>query len=216
MLKSNWGGWLALASVVVFPSMLYLSRPVSTDTARKIENHAEVRVEQTENKNQQLSSVSAERSVNDIDRVEEIEIESGLNNIPDRSEEESAASGWEEHYPNANQSFSQAQTYNSSQNYNNKDSDAGVSGNRILRSDFAASINFQAEPETATGTTKSPSQIAQKQENLNSIKASENAFLYLAEIQAPAQNNKSKCPPVYMELNGYAKNMRIAMGCDSE
>jgi len=217
MFKSNWGGWLVLASVVVFPSMLYLARPVSTDTVQKSENsspnYAEVRVAHAENKNPQRSSASVGRSVNDVDRAEELELEPDLNTIADRAEEESAASVWEEHYPTANQPSSRVQTYNPPENYN-KVSGEGLSGNRIVGSDYAVSTNFQAAP--ATGSTKSSSRTAQQQENLNNIKASENSSLYLAEIQAPIQNNKSKCPPVYMELNGYAKNMRIAMGCDSE
>ena len=214
MLKSNWGSWLVLASasVVVFPSMLYLTRPASTDTVQKLENHAEVQAVRPEHKNQQASSASVERSVNDIDRMAESDIDSGLNNVSDRSEEESAVSGGGEHYPAADQSFSQVPTYNPPQNYEALADEA--SGNRIIRSGYAVSTNFQAEP--ATGSTKSPSRTAQKQENPKDIEASENASLYLAEIQAPVQNNKSKCPPVYMELNGYAKNMRTAMGCETE
>lgn len=213
MLKSNWGGWLALASasVVVFPSMLYLTRPASTDIVQKLENSAEVRAARAEDKNQQPSPASVERPINDIDRMAESDLESGLNNVSDRSEDESAVSGGEEHYPTADQSFSQVQTYNPPQNKALADK---VSGNRIIRSDYAVRTNFQVE--SATGSTKSPSTTAQKQENPKDIKASENASLYLAEIQAPVHNNKSKCPPVYMELNGYAKNMRIAMGCESE
>jgi len=217
MFKSNWGGWLVLASVIVFPSMLYLTRPASTDTIQKSEsfslNHAEVSAEQVEDKNQQLSSARVGHAVNDIDMAEESGIESNLNDMSDSSEEESMAPEREERYLKANQQFSQMQSYNSSESYKEV-SVAEVSENRITRSNFSASINIQAESVTAT--TKSSSKTGQKQGNLNNIKASENAFLYLAEIQPPVQNNKSKCPPVYMELNGYARNMRAAMGCDNE
>ncbi len=215
MFKSNWGGWLALAAVVVFPSMLYLTRPAPTDTIQKSENpdlkHAEVSTGQVEDKKQQLSSSGVGHAVNGIDMAEDSGIEPALDT--DMLEEESMAPEREERYLKANQQFSQAQSYNSSENYKEA-SVAEVPENRITGSNFSASINIQAE--SATATTKSSGKTGQKQKSLNNIKASENAFLYLAEIQPPVQNNKSKCPPVYMQLNGYAKNMRIAMGCDNE
>ena len=218
VLKSDWGGWLVLASVVVFPSMFYLTQPSSIDTVETSDypdsgaNRAEISQQHKRESSPSLLSTRDEHADNNIDLAVESESDSDLTEMPDTPEYAAEVSEQEEYDPDAQESFLSSDIYDNP-------AAKGLSGSNISRPDFAVSNPVQEKNRTVSDTGSASVSAAVSEttvEVVENVIASDNSNLYLAEVQTPVQSTETKCPPVYMELNAYARNMRAAMGCDSD
>ncbi len=218
VLKSDWGGWLVLASVVVFPSVLYLTQPLPIDTVEKPDhsdsgaNHAEISQQYKRESSPSQLSTRDEHAENNIDLAVGSEIDSDLTEMPDTPEYVSEISEQEEYDPDAQASFSSSDIYDNP-------AAKGLSGSNISGPDFAVSNPVQEKNRTVSETGSASVSAAVSEttvEVAENVTASDNSNLYLAETETPVQSTETKCPPVYMELNAYARNMRTAMGCDSD
>jgi len=73
----------------------------------------------------------------------------------------------------------------------------------------SAAAGVSATTKKQSGTNRA----ATSQSRVASVDNSILSPLYTAEMQ-PSPKIKPKCPPVYMGINAYARNMRIVMGCN--
>ncbi len=203
--KSDWGGWLLLAAVTVFPSMLYLTQPLSAGTPDKpvalLKGNSNPDVASQLNQDvlpRRLSALS-EQPENNSEQILESIVAPGLTEVKNDGVD----------IPN---DFS-----TSDDKYNSVAS--GQLERGIPRSDFVGNSNIQEQSGGVVDVVSVRASAAMTDETVvlaETTIADENVYLYLAEVDYPSPINENKCPPVYMQLNDYARNMRSAMGCDSE
>ncbi|HEC07252.1 MAG TPA: hypothetical protein ENJ12_10390 [Thiolapillus brandeum] len=220
--KSDWGGWLALAAIVVFPSMLYLTRPQtekavgSAELASPNETHV-----LRQNEGDKEPVLPPARVTGNADEAESQAAEWAMSDpdasdTPETYEDKSASDEPEERYSENSepedsyqQTFAAPETDQESQSMPFR----SATGNRAVTDYMTDSGNAG---ETAAEAPVSSAVNTGTEENVASAEGVESSFLYTAETEVQPQVTKPSCPPVYMALNDYARNMRIAMGCDSE
>ncbi len=228
--------WLVLTAVVVFPAMLYLTRQAPVDVAIHPEQAS---ISQSEKllapiqENKQIAPSVAEGSARATpseklakastfysDPADSLNISS--NTTVDKSV--SAPSRREETYQDDNQPSLSPEIYTRESAKPSIQSPAV----NTARVNYYSVGNANMAQETATtavesaaagvsATTKKQSgssRAATSQSRVASVDNSILSPLYTAEMQPPPPKIKPKCPPVYMSINAYARNMRIAMGCN--
>ncbi len=222
--------WLVVTAVVVFPAMLYLTRTVPDDNVDHTEhvsvNRSETLFAPAQESKQAVLSTGSSVAVTSSENTAS-PVEASNSDFDDRSD---MAIDEPDH-------LRREQTYRSgdkrtlaSETYIRKSDTLPVKS----RSGNTAAVNYYTvgggnARQTAATVTESPAVTDVREENgvknkptpsrvssqarLTGTDNSMLSPLYTAEIQKP-QNIKPKCPPVYMSVNAYARNMRIAMGCD--
>ncbi len=235
--KSDWGGWLVLTAVVVFPAMLYLTRMAPRDVAGST-MHASVNRSETvpaqSRKNKQAAlpaegsahamssentAALAQASDSDPSPIGRADISSNIATI---STDESVTPRREITDRAGDEVTSQPESYsNESDNSSvERPSENIAAVNYYNVSSGNTNINVSQETATTavesptTGTTGSPGKQSGsgRVSSPGSVNNSILSPLYTAQIDPPPKI-KPKCPPVYMGINAYARNMRIAMGC---
>lgn len=235
--KSDWGGWLVLTAVVVFPAMLYLTRmaprdSVGSTTHTDVNRSETVPAQSRENKQAALpaeGSAHAMPSENTAALSQASDSDSAptgradiSSNIATISTDESVTPRRETTDRAGDEITSQPESYSNESDNSSVESpsESIASVNYYNISGGNTNVNSQ---ETATTAVGSPATVTtgstQKQSvssRVSSPGSANNSILsplYTAQIDPPPKI-KPKCPPVYMGINAYARNMRIAMGCN--
>lgn len=234
--KAEWSGWLVLTAVVVFPGMLYLTRQSPADTAGNTE-HARVKrsgiVPAPHRKNKQaVLPAPAEDSA----RVTPSENTDALARVSDSASDPASSSHVSSDAPTDEPAIPQREGTDRSddaitsptETYSTESDNPSVespSGNMAVANHYYTASGANVAQETATTVTavtgsSAPATrtagSAQKQSRPSRVTSANKSILsplYTAQIDPP-QKVKPKCPPVYMGINAYARNMRIAMGCN--
>ncbi|HEB54953.1 MAG TPA: hypothetical protein ENI98_01355 [Gammaproteobacteria bacterium] len=216
--------WLVLTAVVVFPAMLYLTRTVPDDTIENPE-HASVNRSETlqasswKNKSP-VSSSDIRHAGNMADTREVSDSYSDSDERSDMVTDQPDRPRREQSYRREDQARSIPERLIGKSDNSPVESRSGkmaavnyytVGGSaNVVRETATTALESPPASVTAGTEKKSASSSATSQSSVdNSILSP----LYTAEIQKP-QKIKPKCPPVYMGINAYARNMRIAMGCN--
>ncbi|HEB86439.1 MAG TPA: hypothetical protein ENI68_05410 [Gammaproteobacteria bacterium] len=238
--KVDWSGWLVLTAVVVFPAMLYLTRQGPADTTGNTE-HARVKrsgVLQAQSRENKQAVLPA--PAKDSARVTPSENTDALARVSDsasdpasRSHVSSDAATDEPVTPRREETDRSDDEITSPTEIYSTESDnppvESPSGNMATVNYYNVSggnthVNLAQETApaavglAATGTTGSTEKQSgsSRVSSPNSVTRANNSILsplYTAQIDPP-QKVKPKCPPVYMGINAYARNMRVAMGCN--
>ncbi len=209
--KSDWSGWIVLAAIVVFPSMFYLTQPENvlekTDSFETGEGVVSSSAQQTRAVYSEPLSISSENSAHSSVSKKDANIT--LIKLDDELADTSNISAPQESLSGADKYFLSAEVSTRLAIKERRQTDFSVSNRRQRQTTSVPATDIaRASASSLNKTTAQPED--------NTI--NENAYLYLAEMDysEPESNAEKKCPPVYQVLNDYARNMRIAMGCDSE
>jgi len=216
ILKSDWGGWLLLAAIVVFPLMLYLTQPTLINELEKTANSDTDEIFVNIMKQPQQRGGADQVSIPSEDSEPHVELRVGatiaLTNFDDRLSDVSEISYQKLNYSRDEKTFlSEVASINSVVEEQR--------GDNISKTNFAIKNNSQgkaiivSERKVRTVLVRVSNETAAPIENATT---NEDNYLYLAEVDYSEQSIENKCPPVYQELNDYARNMRTAIGCDSE
>jgi len=203
--------WLILISVIVFPAMLYLTRPVPAGMVENIDTTAVNKPIFSQRDGVEKRRIFIPLSSRHIDNSRDISISADV--VPDLADradmldDESAAPVHKNNYWNGNASLLQRQ------NPNYTPSSEAVENNP---SSYVYTTNSNVYQETGTGYSEPAAKKANNNQAFNNINTNDNPYLYDAGIESQIQNNTTKCPPVYMAINDYSRNIRAGMGCDSE
>lgn len=239
VVKSGGNIWLVLTALIVFPVMLYLMRQVPAD----VDGHAErasmnrfvISPAQSRENRQAVSltggsvRVMLEKNAGSFTKAltsysDPVGRATLLSNPAIR--EQSALPGREKIYRRDEASSLQVKTDARASTDTSVASLSGdtakvhyytVSGGVINAQERASAVvEPLATPGMINRTGRQASSGSATGIGSNSVTRVDNSMfspLYTAKIQ-PLQNSKPSCPPVYMGINAYARNMRTVMGCD--
>ncbi|VAX13467.1 hypothetical protein MNBD_GAMMA24-714 [hydrothermal vent metagenome] len=231
--------WLVLTAVLVFPAMLYLTRQGPADLDGHAEqvgiNRSEIlpipkqehkqRVPAIGSTARDMSSESTGSPGNAANSYPDPAANSGISSDPAIDKPAAPAPRRAETYRSDNEPSLSSEIYTQeptnpaveSRTVNTDTVNYYSVGSTAVAQKMASPA--AVESPAATGTSGSH----QKQTGSNNVTTRSNTIasvdnsilspLYTAKIQQP-QKSKPKCPPVYMAVNAYARNMRIAMGCN--
>lgn len=209
MLKSDSLLFLLVAGMAL-PSVLYFTRPVSLDETDTDTYPHQGFASIPQQNTHAVSSEAFYENAGGETLNDDAELQASLANIPEPADKES----------NGGADIPAREV---SERYkNNPVLPVNYPANSGQRSLAAAdsSRRDMIPPEQAASETITDSRGMSDQNPAGSTTGRKllvaNGNLYLAEMQAPPPGGKTRCPPVYMGLNDYARNMRAAMGCDSE
>lgn len=224
--------WLVLTAVVVFPTMLYLTRQAPVDGYAEpagISQSGKLPAPIQENK-QAVAPFVAERAgratpsekhvkasmsysvpADSLDMSSNIARDKSVPPLPRRAEtyQDDTEPGLQPEIDtreSANLSIESPAVNTATINYYTVgNADPAQKTTTPMVESSAADMTAKTKKQSGSSSVTSQSRVASVDNSILSP-------LYTAKIQAP-QNIKPKCPPVYMSVNAYARNMRIAMGC---
>ncbi len=225
--KSSGNIVLVLTAVVIFPSMLYLTRQAPVDVGGRaeqvgIKNRSGIRQIPGRKNRQAIPSRRGSARVMSSDFAGRSDVSANSETI-----NKSALPRQENVYLRDKEASQEAEIYTQSSTASAVESLPGntatVNYYTVSNSAVVAQERMPAAvvSSAATGAIQNTDRQAGSSRvtgigpnNAASIGNSIRPPLYTAEIQQP-RNSKLKCPPVYISVNAYARNMRAAMGCDS-
>ncbi len=217
-----------LSALLVFPLMFFLASPQSVhflelaEHSDSSDSQPEVS-QQTQAQQYRPTDMANEREQqNELNQNLDSTLDSDLTDNSDSVDYLPETSALERHEqeeydPDFQESFI------TNEPYTNTASTRSVKNNistlSFTRSHYTQEQSGIAFEETAPVSVTSSNTSAVTTKNTvteNNIAGEDNSNLYLAKTEYVVERVKNKCPPVYGEINSYARNMRIVMGCDTE